>query len=279
MHFKVIKPTNIENACELLSNPAYMPLAGGTDLIVKLKGGLLKNIEALVDISGLKLNEITEKGEAVIIGSGCTMSDIASSELIKQRFAALAKAASMVGAPQIRNTATIGGNISNASPAGDTIPALMSLNAVVVLKGAKSEREIPLCEYFVGPGKTKKEQSEIITGFKIASTPTKGTFLKLGARASHAISKINIAVSLVHNNGKNDFRIAAGSVAPVVVRCAEAERLLNSAAELNEAVIASAAQKAEEAVKPISDIRSSGAYRKKMTGVLLKRAIMAVIAK
>ncbi|MBU1109589.1 MAG: xanthine dehydrogenase family protein subunit M [Candidatus Riflebacteria bacterium] len=268
-----IKPTSLQDACEALMKPDYLAIAGGSDLIVKMRNGMYPNLKGLVDISGLPpLNTIRTDENAVIIGSGCTMNQIAKDQLIKDYFPALAKAASTVGALQIRNSATIGGNVANASPAGDTIPALFTLVADIMIIGCNGRRQIPIVEFFLSPGKTKLAPGEIIEGFKLLLRKTRGEFLKLGERRAHAISKINMAVS-TWNDGKNHYRIAMGSVAPTVLRCREAEEYLESSEQLDDNTIARAAEIVSETAKPISDLRSTKAYRKQMAGVLLKRAL------
>lgn len=253
-----------------------MPIAGGSDLIVKIRNGLYPQLEGLVDISGLTpLNIIRTDENRVIIGSGCTMSQIINDHLIQDYFPALAKAASTVGALQIRNSATIGGNVANASPAGDTIPALYSLEARVIISGCSGSRKINIEDFLLSPGKTKLEPGEIIEGFTLLLRKTRGTFLKLGERRAHAISKINMAVT-TWNDGRNHYRIAMGSVAPTVLRCYEAEEFLESCSQLDEPALAKAAEIASNTARPISDLRSTSAYRKKMAGVLLKRALMSL---
>lgn len=275
-NLEFIKPANLQDACEALKNPAFMAISGGSDLIVKIRNGLYPNLEGLVDISGLSpLNLIRTDENRVIIGSGCTMSQIIGDRLMQDYFPALVKAASTVGALQIRNSATIGGNVANASPAGDTIPALYSLEARVIITGSNGNRKIPIEEFFISPGKTKLETGEIIQGFSLLLRKTRGEFLKLGERRAHAISKINLAVS-VYNDGRDHYRIAMGSVAPTVLRCQKAEEFLENCQKIDEAAINQAAELASETAKPISDLRSTSAYRKKMAGVLLKRSLKAL---
>jgi len=272
-----IKPTSIQDACEALTKPNYMAIAGGSDLIVKMRNGMYPKLNGLVDISSIpQLKNIRTDENKVIIGSGCTMNQIINDQLIKDYFPALAKAAATVGALQIRNSATIGGNVANASPAGDTIPALFTLVTDIMIIGCNGRRQIPVAEFFLSPGKTKLETGEIIEGFKLLLRKTRGEFLKLGERRAHAISKINMAVS-TWNDGKNHYRIAMGSVAPTVLRCSEAEEYLESCEQLNNKTIARAAEIACETAKPISDLRSTKAYRKQMAGVLLKRALQNLL--
>jgi len=273
-NIEFIKPANIQAACEALKNPGFMAVAGGSDLIVKIRNGLYPDLEGLVDISDLSpLNLIRTDENRVIIGSGCTMNQIVNDRLMQDYFPTLVKAAATVGALQIRNSATIGGNVANASPAGDTIPALYSLEARVMITGCNGKRKIAIEEFFLSPGKTKLEPGEIIEGFMLLLRKTRGEFLKLGERKAHAISKINMAVS-TWNDGRDHWRIAMGSVAPTVLRCHDAEEHLeNHCTQLDDTAILRAAELACNTARPISDLRSTSAYRKKMAGILLKRCL------
>ncbi len=272
-NLQFIRPANVQAACEALKKPGFMAVAGGSDLVVKIRNGLYPDLEGLVDIGDLApLNLIRTDENRVIIGSGCTMHQIISDRLMQDYFPTLVKAASTVGALQIRNSATIGGNVANASPAGDTIPALYSLEARVLITGCNGTRKLPIEEFFLSPGKTKLETGELIEGFSLLLRKTRGDFLKLGERRAHAISKINMAVS-TWNDGRDHWRIAMGSVAPTVLRCQEAEELLEKAVSKDDDLLNQAAELACNTARPISDLRSTSTYRKKMAGVLLKRCL------
>ena len=276
-NFEFIRATDIHSACSALKTPGYMAVAGGSDLIVKIRNGMYPDLKGLVDLSGLEqLNQIRTDENKVIIGSGCTMNQIVNDRLLQDYFPVLTKAASTVGALQIRNSATIGGNVANASPAGDTIPALYALEARVVVTGVNGSRKIPIEEFFISPGKSKLEPGEIIEGFRLLLHKTRGEFLKLGERRAHAISKINLAVS-TWNDGRDHYRIAMGSAAPTVLRCKEAEEYLESCEKISPEAIARAAEIASNTARPISDLRSTKAYRKQMAGVLLSRALNKLI--
>ncbi|GAB4279421.1 MAG: xanthine dehydrogenase family protein subunit M [Candidatus Rifleibacteriota bacterium] len=278
-NIKFLKPKSISEACKMLADEKdSMIIAGGTDLIVKLRNGLFPELKAFVDISSLPLNEIRQDNGNLIIGSGCTMNMIVENPVISKNFPALCKAARTVGALQIRNSATIGGNIANASPAGDTIPALMSLGAKIKIAGPDSSREVSIDDFFVGPGKTVLKNGELIESFIIPIKETRGEFLKLGERRAHAISKINLALSIwKETDNKYHCRIAMGSVGPKVIRVTEAEKFIEKTKfPLSDADLEKVADMAREAATPIDDVRSSKAYRKQMAGVLIKRAIKAV---
>jgi CO/xanthine dehydrogenase FAD-binding subunit len=277
-HVRFLKPTSLSQACQMLADePNSMALAGGTDLIVKVRNGLFPDLQVYVDLTSLPLNKIVEENGKLKIGSGCTMTEITESPLIRKYFPTLAKAARTVGALQIRNSATLGGNTANASPAGDTIPALYSLEAQIQLHGPNGTREIAIDSFFTGPGRSVMEKGEIIENFIIPIRETKGEFLKLGERKAHAISKINLAITTWNENDKTRCRIAMGSVAPTVIRVTEAEKFIEASGfPQSEADLQKLAQMAENAATPISDVRSSQAYRKKMAGVLLTRALKGI---
>jgi CO/xanthine dehydrogenase FAD-binding subunit len=272
---KFFKPESISQATQFLSSePDSMPVAGGTDFVVKVRNGLFPQLKSMVDISSLPLKEITENDKDIVIGSGCTMTQVTISPIVKKYFPALSEAASTVGALQIRNLATLGGNTANASPAGDTIPALCSIEAQLKLNGPEGTRMVPIEDFFTGPGKTILKKAELIEAFILPKHESKGAFLKLGERKAHAIAKINLAISVWQENTATRCRIAMGSVAPTVIRVSSVEKLIESnGLPLSEENLQTAIKLASEAARPISDVRSTRAYRKQMAGVLMKRAI------
>lgn len=276
---KFLKATSISEASQMLCNePNSMAVAGGTDFIVKVRNGMFPSLEAFVDISSLPLKEIVEENGKLIIGSGCTMASVTANAMVKDYFPTLSKAAGTVGALQIRNSATLGGNTANSSPAGDTIPALYSIEAEIRTLGPNGRREIPMDKFFTGPGRNVLEKGELIEAFVIPIRKTQGEFMKLGERKAHAISKINLALTLWQDKDqKLNCRIAMGSVGPVILRVPKAERLIEeSGLPLSPENLEKVAQMSIEAASPISDVRSSQAYRKQMAGVLLKRALKSI---
>jgi carbon-monoxide dehydrogenase medium subunit len=272
------KPESAQAASKLLiENPNAIIVAGGTDLVVKFRNGMLPLVTDFIDITDLPFNKIEKKDDHLIIGSGCTMSEVINNPEVKKHFPTLVKAASTVGALQIRNAATIGGNSGNASPAGDTIPALFSIEAKVIATDGQKQREIAIEEFFTGPGKTSLERGEMIEAFKIPLRETQGAFIKLGERQAHAISKINMALTTWKSQEGTEFRVAMGSVAPTVIRCPELEKHLKaSGLPLSEEGLAKAIELASESAKPIDDVRSTREYRKKMAGILIKKAVEAI---
>ncbi|MBI3039903.1 xanthine dehydrogenase family protein subunit M [bacterium] len=273
------RPNTLKEAASFFSdNPFAYPIAGGTDILVKWKNGGLPQLSHFVDVRKIVPSMIVKENGKVIIGAGCAMNVLALDPFIAGNFPALSSAAWSVGSFQIRNMATIGGNVANASPAGDTIPALLALDANVILGNSAGTRKIPILEFFSGPGKTVLKRGDLIEGFEVKNCQTKGAFLKLGTRASNAISKVSLALSIFESKlGSSEFRIALGAVASTVIRCKKAETILGeSSAPFSNEVLNEAMVAVQEISKPIDDIRSAKVYRKKMAGVLLKRALIAL---
>ncbi|MDO9513049.1 MAG: xanthine dehydrogenase family protein subunit M [Elusimicrobiota bacterium] len=248
-------------------------LAGGTDIYVALNDGALED-EVLCDISSLKgLDKIELKGKNINIGALTTFASIARSPVIKKYAACLAEAAATVGSPQIRNRATIGGNVANGSPSGDAIPALYALGAVI----KTNLRSVPADKFFTGPKKTVLKKNELITGISIPGKNNKSFFSKIGPRKALAISKVSTAVSLVISGGLiREAGIAFGAVGPTVIRAAETEKFLKGK-KLNEAVISLAAKTAAGEICPIDDFRSTAKYRRETAAVIIERALLKAI--
>ena len=277
MDTPLFRPATLDEFFDLRwEYPAARLLAGGTDLLVRLKDSM--NWPILIDISGLQeLRGISVNGNTITIGALSTYTELLASDILKQHASVLLQAAQLVGSPQIRNRGTIGGNIANGSPAGDTLPPLYVLGATVVTVGSKGSRKIAIEDFFTGPGKTVLLRNEIIVSIHIPPAENeKQIFLRLGQRKALAISKVSIAVSAITGKGNiEDIRIALGSVAPTVIRANKTEELLKGAV-LTDASIQAACEVVEKEAVPISDIRSEEEYRRRMCGVLLKDALRAV---
>ena len=248
-------------------------LAGGTDLLVRLRDE--DAWPPLIDISRIaELQGIAASADTIRIGALATYSEIEQHHELAAHAAALVQAAQLVGSPQIRNRGTLGGNLANASPAGDTIPPLYVLDARVVLVSSTGTRHLPVDEFYTGPGKSLRNQCEIITAVELPVEPARrSVFMRLGQRQALAISKVSVAVSLVHTDGSvPDIRIALGAVAPTVVRARRAEDALRGHTLDNDAIVA-ACTAVESDAAPISDLRSNARYRRAMCGELLNRAL------
>jgi len=257
-------------------------LCGGTDTIVRLKEGLVKE-DVIVDLSRVvELSFVREASGVVQVGAGTRHADVAASPVLMQRGRALALAASRVGGPQIRNMGTIGGNVANASPAGDTIPALIVLDAVVTIASRAGTREVPVIDFFTGPGRSVLAPEELVTEFHFRATgPDELTgFGKLGSRQAMTISTANMA--FYFRMGKDrciaEARIAFGSVAPTVVRAQKTEELFCQLPPvLSWDAIRGAAQMAWKEVAPIDDLRATAVYRKEAAvGLLAEGAYEAL---
>ncbi|MHC0038758.1 FAD binding domain-containing protein [Pseudoneobacillus sp. C159] len=278
----VMTPASITECLEILKNNegAYRLLAGGTDAVVRMKDGkwrpsLWINIK---DLSSLKF--IKRVGQEIHIGPLTTHTDIIHSDVLKEQGDVIVAAAKSVGAVQIQNMGTIGGNLGTASPAGDLIPSLFVLSARIELSSFNSKRIVPIEEFFIGPGRTVMRPNEMVTN--IIVTPQKeneiGFFEKLGPRKAQAISIVNVACSLQLDENRNCLagKIAFGSVAPTVIRGKKCEALL-TLARLDEQLIENIGELAWKEVMPISDIRASAIYRRDMASALLKRGLYRLL--
>lgn len=257
--------------------PRSCVVAGATDLILELERGQRKGVEVLVDISRVRdLEKIFIDSDGYIhLGPLVTHNHCVSSELVVKRAFPLAQAAFEVGAPQIRNRGTITGNLVTASPANDTIPPLMALDAIVVLQSKRGSRQVALKEFYTGVRKTVMEPDELVVEIRFRAMPAEaqGAFIKIGLRKAQAISVVNAAVILYKQEQKIlNAAIALGSVAPTVIRAAEAEQLLITEG-ISEASIAGVAAKAIEACRPIGDVRGSADYRREMIRVAVSRIL------
>lgn len=252
-------------------------IAGGTDLIVEFDRKL-RSPCALIDISRLPgLDSIHLDVEGWIhLGPLVTHNDVVASSLCVSRALPLAQACRQVGAPQIRNRGTVAGNLITASPANDTITALMALDAHVTLRSTRGERRVALADFYTGVRQTVMQPDEMLVdiAFRALKPNQRGAFLKLGLRRAQAIAVVNCAAVLTMNgDGRiGDARIALGAVAPTIIRAPEAERWLTGRTP-DEATIRHAAELAAQAARPIDDIRSSAEYRRDATAVLARRAL------
>ena len=269
-------PRTWQEAFSLLDTPRAQVIAGGTDLIP-----LLRSQEAqprlLIDLHRLPdLQYIQRDDGRVQIGATATHADLAGSALCASCAPALMQAARSIGSPQIRNRGTLGGNIVTASPAGDTLPPLLALSAMVTLVSKKGQRRLPLEQLLAGPGQTTLADGEILASIEFPSPPedADSAFLKIGRRNAVAISVASVAVVLCVEEGVlRSVRVAAGAVAPRAVRCRTAEQLLEGS-PLNEDTLLTAASAMQAEIEPITDLRASAHYRRIAAGALLKRAVV-----
>jgi xanthine dehydrogenase small subunit len=253
-------PRTLDEALRMLREEPRMPLAGTTDLYVSLNFGTLEP-RRFVDLWGLEeLRAISMQGNTLILGALATYTALIRSPLVAARLPMLIDAARLVGGVQIQNRGTLGGNIANASPAGDSLPVLAAVDAVVVLRSADGERRVPITEFYTGYRATVLRPDELIVAVQVPPVEGRQYFRKVGTRAALAISKIVIA-----GVRGSVPRVAFGSVAPTVVRAWNTEQALAEGAGIDEAV-----RILEREIAPIDDLRSSAAYRHRVAGNLLR---------
>ncbi len=255
--------------------PAARIVSGGTDLSVAMRNNPLDEL-TLVDVTRIpSMQKIEVRGDRIWIGAAVSYARIIESQLLREKTPLLVQAAQEVGSVQIRNLGTLGGNLATASPAGDSIPPLMSLGAEVVLAGPRGRRRVPIREFFTWVRQTVMEKDEIVEAVLVPPQPDTGigVFVKHGLRRAHAISVVNAALLLDIRDGVvADARISLGAVAPTVIRTPEAEKALVGH-PLTPERMERAASLAMEASKPIDDIRGSAEYRRHMVGVLVRKGL------
>lgn len=252
-------------------------LAGGTDLIVKSKNEVLSPSN-MVDLQLLdELKGIKEDNDVIVIGAMETHANVHKCSLIKEYASALADASSRVGAVQIRNMGTVGGNICNASPAADSVPAFMALDAQITLESPQGERTIALKDFFILPSRPLINDKEVLKTITIKKCgKQEGTgFVKIGKRKAMAISVINGAAYLKVENGViTDARVVLGSIAAKTVHIAQAEEFLIGKQPTAEN-FKQAGEIAASSIKPITDVRSTEEYRVDSSKIVVKRALEA----
>jgi CO/xanthine dehydrogenase FAD-binding subunit len=253
--------SSLDEALAILREEPRMPVAGATDVYVAVNFGTLEP-KQLLDIWALdELRGISLRGGTVVIGALATYTSLIRSPIIAERLPMLVEASRLVGGPQIQNRGTVGGNIANASPAGDSLPVFSAVDAVVVLRSADGERRVPFGDFYTGYRATVKKPDELIVAVEIAPVEGKQWFRKVGTRAAQAISKIVVAAVRAPSP-----RIALGSVAPTVIRVPKTEDALASGASIDEAATILASE-----IAPIDDLRSSADYRRRVSTNLLRR--------
>lgn len=276
-----VAPSSLEQAAEYLQRPGEVTiLAGGTDLMPQSQGGRLKIKRTLMNIRHIpELNGIAINGDAIRIGALVTITEIMRSDLIKKHLPILIEACDHFASDQIRNAATIGGNVCNASPAGDLLVPLLVLDAEVELaskpNGSLTRRRMPLSEFLVGPGKTRRAPAELLAGLRIGLPRANhyARFFKFGTRPALDISTISIGIAGILNNGVlSDVRVAFGAVAPVPMRAPRTEQALEGM-RLDPATIDAVAGVARDEVTPIDDIRATAWYRKELIHNITKRML------
>lgn len=276
--FEYLSPANLPQLLRYLSSPGGHIISGGTDLIPKLRSGSVK-VSTVIDISRVEeLRFIREENEWIHIGARTTYADVLSSPILARYAPVLVEATHLVASPMARARGTIGGNIGNASPAGDSIPPLLVLEAEATLLNPAGERILPLEKLITGPMKTALTADEVIHHISFHKPPANRGFgfEKLGPRQGMTISIATAAaaIELDQEQAISIARIAVGAVAPTPIRCKTAEKLLPGRQPVEE-TWKLAAEAVLKLIAPINDVRATADYRRKASGVLVERALRA----
>ncbi|MBE3582011.1 MAG: xanthine dehydrogenase family protein subunit M [Thermoanaerobacteraceae bacterium] len=283
MHkFDYVKARSLEEALAALSQGGEKAcaLAGGTDLLVgfRAEDARLRHIELVVDIGDLtELAYIREENGCIAVGALATHAAVAESPLIREAAPFLAAACSQVGSPQIRNRGTVGGNLCNASPAADTLPVLVALEAEVVLRSPAGERRVPVSRFVKGPHRTDLRPGELVTEIRF-NRPLPGTrtcFIKLGRRKAMSIARLSIAVLLKKDGGGTveEVRLVPGAALPVPARVTAAEEIVRGQVLTVELAREAGEKLAQEMVR-ITGQRWSTPYKVPAIAALTRRAIL-----
>lgn len=272
-------PLSLEEACRLLAErEGAVPLAGGTDVLVGLEAGKV-SVALAVDLSRLPgLDLIEETGTDVQIGALSSMTQLCRSAIVQEYYPALHAAASQMGCWQVRNRATLGGNLCNAAPSADAAPPLVAYSAVALIASETGRRDVPLEDFFTGPGATVLRKGEVLVGVRVPkpSSGFRSAYLRRALRKSMDIPVVNIAAGLtIADDLVRGPRIVLGAVAPTPIRARRAEQLLDGKA-VDSSSFAEAAKLAAEEARPISDIRATLEYRRAMVEVFVRRTLEAL---
>jgi CO/xanthine dehydrogenase FAD-binding subunit len=274
----VTSPRDLSSAYALLARGSadepVRPVAGGTDLMVTLNGELAPPPASVVDLWAIEaLRGIAIDGDALSLGALTTYTDIRRSALCREHVPALVEAAATIGAAQIQNRGTLGGNIANASPAGDTLPVLLASDAMIVVGSERGEREVPAAEFWTGYRRTALAHDELILRIRLSIAADRETrFRKVGTRRAQAISKVVMAVAWRVDGTWRDVRVALGSVAATPIRATATEGALEGRPPTPETADRAAETLAGE-LAPIDDVRSTAEYRRLVAARVLHRII------
>jgi CO/xanthine dehydrogenase FAD-binding subunit len=271
-------PKTLREACDLLwkYGEKARVIAGGTDLVILLRDGK-EQPQCVVDITHIpELRKIEEKDGMICIGAGVTHSEISSSPLVRRYGRVLSDAAGEIGSPQIRNTGTIGGNIVNASPAADTLPPLMILNAVAKVATKEGEREVPLQQVFEGPYQTNLKPHEILVRITFQKLPPDAmtSFVRLARREAMAIARMSVALLLQMEKGNDrirDIRVSLGAVTPTPRRLSGVEVFLKGKSP-GEVTLKMVSKKVSEEMVKQAGVRPSTSYKSPVVEALFMRA-------
>lgn len=278
--FAYLRPASVAEALELKAEhgAAAQFLAGGTDLILEWKRDVAPDFDYAIDITRLReLSYIQEDGGELRVGALTTLAEIADATPVNALVICMSSAAERMATPQVRTTATIGGNICHASPCADMAVILSMFDAVAVLRSIGGERAVPMSEFFVGNKRTTLRDDELLIEVRmpLPDRPTRAVFQR-AARTSIDLAQASAGVCLTAEDGKvSSARISVGACAPVPARSAEAEELLlgMDVSAPDEETVELAAARMEETTSPICDIRAGDTYRRSVSRVLVRRAV------
>jgi len=282
--FELILPESVDECIKALAKggPESKLLAGGTDLLPQLKNGLLKPAR-VIDLSGVaRLRSIeVGNGKGLKIGSAVTARTLELDRTVRASYLSLAESGALVGSVQIRNLATLGGNICNAAPSADMAPPLLALDAEAVITGPKGERRVPIAAFFTGVRRTVLAPDEILVELVVPNPGrhSGGNYLRHTPRRELDIAVVGVASQLTLANGRcTKARIALAAVAPVPLRATAAEQVLEGQAVTPD-LIKRAADLAVDAARPISDQRGSADFRRHLVRVLTRRTLTTALAR
>lgn len=283
MRFEYIEPASLEEAIDILAqyDGKAKIIAGGTDLVGQMR---LKKIEPeyVVDIAGIPgLDYIRyDEKQGLRIGALATMRALETSAELRRKYPVVSQAASQLGSLAIRMVATVGGNLCNAAPSAETAPALIGVSAKARIVGPSGERVVPLEEFFTGPGATVLKKGELLVELQAPVPPAniRGVYLKHSFRGTIDLAIVGVAAVGIVSEGEvcKDIKIVLGAVAPVPMRALDAEKLLRGK-KIDDGMINRSARAASGEARPISDVRASAEYRRKMVEVFTRRALRQVM--
>lgn len=272
----VVSPRSLDEAFAALASAPHRPVAGGTDLLVQITGEIGEPPERVLDLWGLdELRGISMETDRLVVGALATYTDIRRSSNVAHHLPALAEAAATIGAAQIQNRGTLGGNAANASPAGDTLPVLLATDAELVVGGPRGERTVPAAEFWPSYRRTALAPDELILRIRFPLIDGRQVrFRKVGTRRAQAISKVVMALAWQPDadDAWHGVRLALGSVAPTPVRASRTEAVMEGATPGPDLADAAASALGDE-LQPIDDVRSTADYRRAVAGRVLHRLI------
>jgi CO/xanthine dehydrogenase FAD-binding subunit len=272
-----LAPVDWNEALNIKTNrPDAFPLAGGTDILLQMKEGR-RHVESLMSLRRVQdAHALRHEEDALVLGPTVKAAQLEQDSHIQSAYTALAMGAHLIGSVQIRNMATVGGNLCNAAPSADMAPPLLVYDTQAIIASANRERRVALTEFFLGPGRTVLAPNELLTALTVPHAPARSGsyYLRHTPRARMDIAVVGVAalVTLDHADHVESARIALGAVAPVPMRALEAENLLIGQT-LSDDLLDEVGEAAAQAARPIDDLRASAAFRRHLVSVLTQRAL------